>query len=87
MKMTTEHYNYIKERIDKVIAENPGVVESYKNNDFPRAELTKDKTKRFCFDLLRASVPSKWICDELYPYIADPHIYTALKRICPSVTD
>lgn len=85
MKMTLEHYNTVKAAIDATLARHPDAVERYRAGDFPRADKVKDLQRRFCFDLLYASVPASWVCSELYPYLNDDHIYTALKRACPKL--
>ena len=61
--------------------------------DFIKSEMKKNESKipyrydcllsdmRYRWDLLHISVPSKWICDNLYPYLNDDHIDTALRKI------
>lgn len=85
MKIKPEHYNHIKRAISKVLAANPNAAERYEKGDFPRASVAKDRQIRFNFDLFRAAVPSAWVCDNLYPYINDQHINTALRSICPKL--
>jgi hypothetical protein len=71
MKMRTEHY----ERLRKSILANS------KAPCLPEY-LAKGLTeKRWRWDLLWATVSSQWICDNLYPYLNDDHIDTALKAI------
>jgi hypothetical protein len=86
MKITTEHYNHIKQEIDKLLAANPEAVARYERGEFSRSEKTKDLQRRFCFDVMRAAGLNKWICDNIYPYANDDHIYTALRKACPVVT-
>lgn len=86
MKVRADHYAHLKTSIEAVLANNPDAVARYERGDFLGANAVKDLQKRFCFDLLAATRQSKWVCDELYPYCGDPHIYTALKAICPKVT-
>jgi len=69
MKMTREHYEFLKEAIKK----NESKV-------IFRFDCTLSDM-RYRWDLLHISVPSKWICDNLYPYLNDDHIDTALKSI------
>lgn len=85
MKIKPEHYKYLSDAITAVLDRNPTAVARYERGDFPRATAVKDLQKRFCFDLLAAAQISMWVCDELYPYCDDSHIYTALRRICPTV--
>ena len=86
MKITKEHFNYLKAAIEKTLQANPNAVELYETGQFPRADRVKDLQIRFNYDLLHASVKSSWISDNLYTYMNDDHITTALKRICPTVT-
>ena len=88
MKMTTEHFNELKDRIEhRLSADREGLlsVERYREGKFNNADKCRDVQKRYCFDLLYSSVPASWVCRELYPYLDDGHIYTALKQICPKV--
>ena len=40
---------------------------------------------RYRWDCLWAAKQSRWVCDNLYPYINDDHIDTALRRIIPDL--
>ena len=88
MKITQTHYSYMKNKIDSFLNEKglQFVVSTYEGGHFNRASAVKDLQKRFCFDLLYNVVGTAWVCDNLYSYMNDDHIYTALKRICPKVT-
>lgn len=86
MKITTEHYNHIKQEIDKLLAANPEAVARYERGEFPRSEKTQDLQRRFCFDVMYAAGLNKWVCDNIYSYANDDHIYTALRKACPKVT-
>ena len=86
MKMTQEHYQHIEAKIQEFIEANPEVVDIYETGRFNRAEAVKDLQTRFNFDMFNFAVPSIWVCDNLYSYLNDTHIRTALKRICPTVT-
>lgn len=83
MKMKPEHFDYLKSRIAAVLEKYPHVQEQYRKGIFPRSDACKNVQGRFNNDLLRAAVPSSWVCDNLYPYLNDKHIGTALKAICP----
>ena len=53
----------------------------YRDNDFLRAELTKDKAKRFCFDVFNFVIRTRpGLLDDLYSYLNDDHIYSYLKN-------
>ena len=86
MKMKLEHYNHLKVEIDKVLIKYPKLLSEYQAGQYPRANKTRDVNRRFCFDILYGAGISKWVCDNLYPYLNDDHIYTALKLICPTIT-
>ena len=66
MKITVQHYNYLKEKMKNTILNNIG---------FTNTE------NRFAWDCLWNSVPSQWVCDNLYPYLNDENIESALKKI------
>lgn len=74
MKMTAEHYQHIKSEIaqlprDRVLAHKA-------------LGMGKDPEVRFRWDLLYAAkLTGPWVSDNLYPYLNDDHIDTALKRI------
>jgi len=88
MKITKEHYATMANAIGETIARNGGedtLVARYNAGDFPRADRTRDLQKRFCFDLLYSSGLGSFVCDTIYAYANDDHIYTALRRICPTV--
>ena len=89
MKITLEHYQTLATAIEQTLSVhnvNGALVEAYQTGQFHNADKTKDLQKRFCFDLLFGSGMQSFVCKSLYSYLNDDHIYTALKRICPSVT-
>jgi hypothetical protein len=78
MKMLPEHYAEIQRRVSEYDVEG-------------RRELCRTlnyTAKRYRWDvayLAFADLPggfSKWICDNLYSYLNDDHIDTALRKIC-----
>jgi len=73
MKIKPEHYSYIKHAIDALPKDK---VAQHKAK-----ELGKDKAKRFRWDLFHAARLSRFASDELYGYLNDDHIDTALKGI------
>ena len=78
MKMTQEHYAHVKEAIALVWS-----------NDLDKAERralraegkAKDIEKRLRWDWSYAAKLSPWICVNLYTYLDDTHIDTALKQV------
>ena len=88
MKITKDHFNHLKAAIDEILAkynDNGQLVYEYEQGLFPRSDKTKDLQRRFCFDLLYGAGLTQFVCKNLYPYMNDDHLYTALKSIAPSV--
>ena len=85
MKMKPEHYRHLERVIAEVLEAHPGAVDEYERGRFSRSEACTDLQQRFCFDLLHAARIGSWMNAELYPYLNDAHIYTALKAICPKI--
>jgi hypothetical protein len=78
MKITPEHYAQLENGIHAVLAAHPTVKTDY------AAQALSDM--RLNWDLLRAAkINGKsgitWVCDELYSYLNDAHIGTALAKI------
>ena len=78
MKIKQEHYNYMRDTMrdykyrDRIAEHRTALL-----ND-PRV---KDIEKRIRWDWLYASGLTAWICKELYEYMNDEHIDTALRSI------
>lgn len=90
VKIRADHLARLKTLIDGVLAAQvggaAGVVEAYETGNFPRSNLVNDLQKRFCFDLWYAAMRgSNPLVRELYQYLNDEHLFTALKSICPRV--
>lgn len=85
MKMTAQHYQHLKDAIATVLRNNPDAVQRYESGNFPRSAGTKNLQMRFNNDILRSAVSSSWVCDNLYNYLNDTHINTALRALCPTV--
>ena len=73
MKMNATHYEYLYTAINSL---DRDTVLKHK-----ALELGNDKVKRFVWDLCYMIKASNWICDNLYSYLDDSHIETALKSI------
>ena len=86
MKIKQNHYDTMEMHINRVIADNPHLL-----SDYEKAGLSG---KRYRWDMLRrAQFPAicgqhaynvngiTWICDNLYSYLDDSHIDTALRKI------
>lgn len=85
MKIKPEHFQHLKTEIEAILSKYDRVVEEYEKGQFPRSEKVKDLQRRFCFDVLFGAGLSRWVSDNLYPYMNDDHLYTALKAICPKL--
>lgn len=87
MKIKPEHLQYMKAEIDATLAiyGADALVTAYSNGEFHNADKVKDLQKRFCFDLLYCAGLVSWVCDNVYSYADDDHLFTALKAICPKV--
>lgn len=77
MKIKTEHYNYLLEAIKPLVPK----AQAHKEYLIKLNKPEMDQKKRLRWDLLYATVLSSWICDNLYKYLNDDHIDTALKNI------
>lgn len=71
MKIKANHYEHIKQAI--IAIENRPTVNSY------RIQGLSDR--RYRWDMLYLANLSKYICDNLYSYMGDEHIDTALRMI------
>ena len=71
MKITMPHYNHLARSIQPAIDATP--LQAYRD-----AGLSD---KRYRWDMTYKAGLSGWICDELYPYLNDDHIDTALRSI------
>ncbi len=86
MKMTKAHYQYIESAINSMLGDNKqNIATQYETGQFAKSDKVKDLQKRFCFDLFYAAGLTQFSCSQLYSYLDDSHIYTALKTICPTV--
>ena len=80
MKIKPEHYQYMLEAIRPLAVYIPQ----------QRAAIiaqgkAKDVEKRLRWDLFHAAKLNTWMCDNLYPYLHDEHVDTALKRIMKEI--
>ena len=81
MKMKPEHYQHIKESMAKIADKIPAHRERMKED--PRI---KDLDKRVRWDWLWGTGLSSWMSANLYKYLNDSHIDTALKQIAKELT-
>ena len=80
MKITPEHYATIYKAIQSYIDARPGLVKEMLDMALTEPGV-KDYKKLVRWNLCYLVIPSKWICDNIYPYANDDHLDTALKRI------
>jgi hypothetical protein len=85
MKIKSEHLEHMRSKINLFLRDNPYIIEKYEKGEFTRSDKIKDLQKRFCFDMAFISGLTTFICEELYSYVNNDHIYTALKLICPKI--
>lgn len=76
MKMKKEHYAFMKQELETVLKDKAPltVIEA----DYQSQGATPGCFRR---DVIYMAKLSKWVCSELYPYLEDKHIDTALKSI------
>ena len=88
MKIKKEHFDKLQSSINEILSkynDQGQLVAEYESGSFPRSEKTKDLQRRFCFDLLYGAGLNKFVCENLYSYMNDDHLYTALKSIVPTI--
>ena len=77
MKMKPEHYAHMKAEITKLDRERVAAHKAALAYDL----RVKDLNKRLRWDLSYAAKLTSWICDNLYSYLDDSHVDTALRSI------
>ena len=75
MKVTKEHYEYIKQAFASLDVES---INKHKANVLASGKY-KDFNTRIVFDIARAAGLLKFVCEVLYKYVDDSHIETAYK--------
>ena len=73
MKMTNEHFAYLEKKIKEVINENPDMYDQYMSEGLNHM--------RYNWDLLWMADLTTFTCNDLYEYLNDTHINTALRKI------
>ena len=75
MKITQEHYQYVKRAIQNVDAARDLADRAarYRHEGL--------SPKRFRWDCTYGAGLSKWVCENVYPYADDAHIDTMLRAI------
>jgi hypothetical protein len=81
MKIKSEHYSHLKAEIEKLVKfKSKNAVLAYKES-LKTDDRIKDLDKRFRWDLFKAACLVRFTCENLYNYLNDDHIDTALKSI------
>ena len=75
MKIKPEHYNYLKEQIQKLD------INQIRLDLLNSSKQPKNFQLRLQWDCLYAANLSTWICDNLYSYMNDDNITSALNAI------
>ena len=83
MKMKSEHYQALKTAIAAVLEAYPELPDRYRNGQYPNADRTKDLNRRFRWDLFWAAKHRFNI--DVWDYLNDSHLDTALRRIVPEL--
>lgn len=78
MKMRKDHFETLKKHVLETLEKYPNAKQEYADAEY--------SPKRFRWDALHATRINgerscKWICSNLYYYLNDDHIDTALRRI------
>lgn len=86
MKMSDADFSQLREVISPL--DTPERRQAYREGKYPRSEFTKDVNKRYRWDLIFAAggrFQQGNFMSELYKYLTDDHIYTALKKLVPDL--
>lgn len=77
MKITSEHRavikDYIRTYMNKYSLTLGKIVNDYKMHNMSE--------RRMCNDLTYASGMTQWICDTIYQYANDDHLYTVMRHV------
>jgi hypothetical protein len=73
MKMRPEHLEYLRVKIAPL---DTGTMRE-------ASKCRRHSNTRYAWDLLYKAGLSGWICANLYPYLNDDHIDTALRALVP----
>ncbi len=84
MRVSTEHYNIIKEHIESLMNKlnKDTLINSYEKGEFYNSDKVKDLNVRFRWDMYYASGVNQLVCQWDYN---DNHIDTVLKKVLPVI--
>lgn len=80
MKMTQPHYQHLHDTIIGFLQSRNHTPQSAYQH-YATHNIGKDTEKRCRWDCVSGAKLSPWVCDNLYPYLNDDHIDTALRKI------
>jgi hypothetical protein len=86
MKITDEDFKKLAEMITPL--DTPERRAAYKQGNYPRSEFTRNVNKRYRWDLLFKAgglFQQGNFMSELYRYLNDSHIDTALRKLVPDL--
>lgn len=73
MKMTQEHFEFLKDALDTALLSFPETLDAYLK--------AGQSAKRYRWDVLWHARQTDFVCNTLYKYLDDEHIDTALRKI------
>lgn len=82
MKIKPEHYTHMRDTIRAAFT--PEQVQAHRDAIISEGKA-KDVEKRVRWDLSHAAKLTPWVCANLYSYMDDSHIDTALRAIVREV--
>ena len=85
LKISQYHFDILQGAISDLLLERPDLVQLYETGQFQNSDRVKDLNMRFRWDMLHCAIGSSWICSNLYSYLDDRHIDSALKKIVPTI--
>ena len=85
LKINQYHLDILQGAISDLLSERPDLINLYETGQFKGSDRVKDLNKRFRWDLLTCAIGPSWICNNLYSYLDDRHIDSALRKIVPTI--
>lgn len=73
MKITQEHYAYIKDSMNEILNRDPEMYVLYQDEGL--------SPMRFRWDLANTARLTTWVSNNIYPYANDNHLDTAYRQV------
>ena len=89
MKISKDQFKHLSDTINEFLKTKdvPALCAAYENGNFIRSDKVKDLHQRFCIDVCYAAGLKRYVHDTVFTDgVGYNHLYTALKRIVPTVT-